>query len=240
MQAKNENEHKSKEFLQEMVSNISHQLKTPLAALSMYTEIIIDEPDQPDTVTSFAEKSMASLQRIEQLVGALLKMARLDAGSIVFDRKPIPVTELLEQAQAPFTTRAEVEGKRIVLSGPSDEILTCDFEWTSEAIGNLIKNALDHTERGGLIRIEWKHSPDMLRLSVSDNGCGITQDDIHHIFKRFYRSKHSSDHTGAGLGLPLAKAIVEGQGGTIAVVSTPHEGTFFTISFFTNLTESQG
>lgn len=240
LQAKNENEHKSKEFLQEMVSNISHQLKTPLAALSMYTEIIIDEPDQPDTVTSFAEKSMASLQRIEQLVGALLKMARLDAGSIVFDRKPIPVTELLEQAQAPFTTRAEVEGKRIVLSGPSDEILTCDFEWTSEAIGNLIKNALDHTERGGLIRIEWKHSPDMLRLSVSDNGCGITQDDIHHIFKRFYRSKHSSDHTGAGLGLPLAKAIVEGQGGTIAVVSTPHEGTSFTISFFTNLTESQG
>ena len=240
LQAKNENEHKSKEFLQEMVSNISHQLKTPLAALSMYTEIIIDEPDQPDTVTSFAEKSMASLQRIEQLIGALLKMARLDAGSIVFEKKPILVTELLEQAQASFTIRAEVEGKQIMLSGPPDEMLTCDFEWTSEAIGNLIKNALDHTGRGGLIHIEWKHSPDMLRLSVSDNGCGISQDDIHHIFKRFYRSKHSSDHTGVGLGLPLAKAIVEGQGGIISVVSTPCEGTTFTISFFTNLTESQG
>ena len=240
LQAKNENEHKSKEFLQEMVFNISHQLKTPLAALSMYTEIIIDEPDQPDTVTSFAEKSMASLQRIEQLIGALLKMARLDVGSIVFDKKPIPVMELLEQAQASFTTRAEVEGKRIVLSGAPDEMITCDFEWTNEAIGNLIKNALDHTGRGGLIHIEWKHSPDMLRLSVSDNGCGISQDDIHHIFKRFYRSKHSSDHTGVGLGLPLAKAIVEGQGGTISVVSTPCEGTTFTISFFTNLTESQG
>lgn len=240
LQAKNENEHKSKEFLQEMVSNISHQLKTPLAALSMYTEIIIDEPDQPDTVTSFAEKSMASLQRIEQLIGALLKMARLDAGSIVFDKKPISVTELVEQAQAPFTTRAEVEGKRIVLSGAPDEMITCDFEWTSEAIGNLIKNALDHTERGGLIHIEWKHSPDMLRLSVSDNGCGISQDDIHHIFKRFYRSRRSSDHTGVGLGLPLAKAIVEGQGGTISVASTPLEGTTFIISFFTNLTESQG
>ena len=231
LQAKNENEHKSKEFLQEMVSNISHQLKTPLAALSMYTEIIIDEPDQPDTVTSFAEKSM---------IGALLKMARLDAGSIVFEKKPILVTELLEQAQASFTIRAEVEGKQIMLSGPPDEMLTCDFEWTSEAIGNLIKNALDHTGRGGLIHIEWKHSPDMLRLSVSDNGCGISQDDIHHIFKRFYRSKHSSDHTGVGLGLPLAKAIVEGQGGIISVVSTPCEGTTFTISFFTNLTESQG
>ena len=240
LQAKNENEHKSKEFLQEMVFNISHQLKTPLAALSMYTEIIIDEPDQPDTVTSFAEKSMASLQRIEQLIGALLKMARLDVGSIVFDKKPIPVMELLEQAQASFTTRAEVEGKRIVLSGAPDEMITCDFEWTNEAIGNLIKNALDHTERGGLIHIEWKHSPDMLRLSVSDNGCGISQDDIHHIFKRFYRSKHSSDHTGVGLGLPLAKAIVEGQGGTISVASTPLEGTTFIISFFTNLTESQG
>ncbi len=240
LQAKNENEHKSKEFLQEMVSNISHQLKTPLAALSMYTEIIMDEPDQPDTVTSFAEKSMASLQRIEQLIGALLKMARLEAGSIVFEKKPILVTELLGQAQAPFATRAEVEGKQIMLSGPPDEMLTCDFEWTSEAIGNLLKNALDHTGRGGLICVEWKRSPDMLRISVSDNGCGISQDDIHHIFKRFYRSKHSSDHAGVGLGLPLAKAIVEGQGGTISVVSTPCEGTTFTISFFTNLTESQG
>ena len=240
LQAKNENEHKSKEFLQEMVSNISHQLKTPLAALSMYTEILLDEPDQPDTVASFAEKSMASIQRIEQLIGSLLKMARLDAGSILFDKKRLPVAELARQAQAPFVTRAGLEGKKIVLDGPPGEVLTCDPGWTSEAIGNLIKNALDHTRRGGQIRVEWKRFPDMLRITVSDNGCGIAQDDIYHIFKRFYRSRQSGDPAGVGLGLPLAKAIIEGQGGTISAASTPREGTTFTLSFFTSLTESQG
>ena len=240
LQAKNENEHKSKEFLQEMVSNISHQLKTPLAALSMYTEILLDEPDQPDTVASFAEKSMASIQRIEQLIGSLLKMARLDAGSILFDKKRLPVAELARQAQAPFVTRAGLEGKKIVLDGPTGEVLTCDPGWTSEAIGNLIKNALDHTRRGGQIRVEWKRFPDMLRITVSDNGCGIAQDDIYHIFKRFYRSRQSGDPAGVGLGLPLAKAIIEGQGGTISAASTPREGTTFTLSFFTSLTESQG
>ena len=101
------------------------------------------------------------------------------------------------------------------------------------AIGNIVKNALDHTQSGGTVHITWEHTPAMLRIFISDNGNGIAPEDIHHIFKRFYRSKHSLDTQGIGLGLPLAKSIVEGQGGIISVQSEINTGTIFTISFLT-------
>lgn len=109
------------------------------------------------------------------------------------------------------------------------------MEWTSEAIGNIVKNALDHTGSGGVIRITWEQTPAMVRISVTDNGDGIAPEDIYHIFKRFYRSKNIKNMktTGIGLGLPLAKSIVEGQGGVISVQSERHHGTTFTLSFLT-------
>lgn len=237
LQAKTENEQKAREFLKDMISSISHQLKTPLAALTMYTEIILEEPENSHTVSSFAGKSLQSLKRMEQLIQILLKMARLDSGSIVFDKKPCHVSELAEQAEAPFAERAEREGKQIVIEGAPDTVLFCDLGWTSEALGNLIKNALDHTQSGGMVQVKWEHAPDMLRLTVSDDGCGILPADIPHIFKHFYRSRNSSDKTGVGLGLPLAKAVVEGQGGLLSVSSEPGYGTVFIISFPAELTE---
>ena len=96
-----------------------------------------------------------------------------------------------------------------------------------------MKNALDHTDAGGHIQISWKRTPAMLQITVADDGSGIAPEDIHHIFKRFYRSSHSLDTTGVGLGLPLAKSIIEGQGGLISVQSTPGEETAFTLSFLT-------
>lgn len=241
LQAQNEREQHSKEFLKNMISDISHQLKTPLAALKMYMEIILEEPDNIEAVQKFSEKSMQSLERMESLIQSLLKVTRLDAGSIVFQKKTQLVTELVSCAVENLTTRAEKEGKQIIIEGDSGATLSCDLQWTGEAIGNLIKNALDHTECGGIICIEWKYSPSMLRLSVSDNGCGIAQEDIHHVFKRFYRSKkpgvpdNINTRKGVGLGLSLAKSIIEGQGGTLTVESTWGNGAAFTISFLTDL-----
>ena len=113
--------------------------------------------------------------------------------------------------------------------------MKCDPEWTKEAIGNLVKNALDHTKAGGIICISWEQTPGIFRLSVADNGCGIAEEDIHHIFKQFYRSSTSSDRQGAGLGLSLAKTILEGQGGNLSVESSPGEGSIFHMSFLTDL-----
>ena len=235
LQAKTETEHQAKEFLKKSISDISHQLKTPLAALTMYQEIIADEPEHPDTVREFSAKMSVSLKRMEYLIQAMLKITRLDTGNITFEKQNLPMAGLISQSIRELTTRAERESKQILVDGDARQQLVCDRDWTCEAIGNIVKNALDHTDPGGTVRIHWEHTPAMLRIFITDNGIGIAPEDIHHIFKRFYRSKRSLDTQGIGLGLPLAKSIIEGQGGIIAVQSDPGTGTTFTLSFLTEL-----
>lgn len=233
LQSQKETERKTKEFLKNTISDISHQLKTPLAALTMYQEIIENEPDNVETVKEFSDKIGTALKRMEQLILSMLKITRLDTGNIAFEQTPCTVKEVVENAINELTTRATHENKQVIVEGEHNQVIICDMDWTSEAIGNLVKNALDHTEPGGTIRITWEKSPTMLRIFVSDNGNGIGPEDIHHIFKRFYRSKSSLDTPGIGLGLPLAKSIIEGQGGFISVQSDLSKGTTFTISFLT-------
>lgn len=235
LQAKGDAEYKAKEFLKSTISDISHQLKTPLAALSMYNEIILEETDNPETITKFSIKTTAALERMEQLIQSLLKITCLDAGSITFEKAEYQVSEIVEKAIENLTTRALREEKQIIVNGQENEQLNCDLQWTSEAVGNIVKNALDHTNSGGHIRISWEKSPAMVRLKITDDGSGIASEDIHHIFKRFYRSRNSIDTQGVGLGLSLAKSIVEGQGGTLSVQSILNRGTTFILSFLTEL-----
>lgn len=227
-------EQKDREFLKNTISDISHQLKTPVAALNMYVEIMRDEPDKPELVREFSGKSMQSLERMGRLIQMLLKMTRIDAGSIVFEKRDAPVREIAARAAGDLQARAQAEKKRIVMEGDEKAVLCCDWEWTQEALSNLIKNGLDHTKEGGIVRIGWESTPLMLKLSVADNGSGIAPEDIHHIFKRFYRSKRALDRRGVGLGLPLAKAVFEGQGGMLSVTSAEGEGSVFEVLFLTN------
>ena len=235
LQSKNETEHKAKEFLKDTISDISHQLKTPLSALAMYQEIIESEPENAETVKQFAAKMGISLKRMEQLILSMLKITRLDTGSIVFEKKSCRLSELITHSVNELTTRAKNENKQIQIDGDGEQQLICDMEWTGEAIGNIVKNALDHTQAGGVVRITWDRTPAMFQIFISDNGSGIAPEDIHHIFKRFYRSKHSLDTQGIGLGLSLAKSIIEGQNGVISVQSELGAGTNFTLSFLTEL-----
>lgn len=224
--AREEAAQKAKDFLKDMVSDISHQLKTPLAALNMYMEIMMEDKE---AVEVFGEKAILSLERMERLTENLLKIVRFDAKTISFEKTPCDVGGLVRDAAEGFMTRAEKEGKQLFLEG-EETILNCDRSWTEEAVSNLIKNALDHTDRGDFVKISWEKSPVMIRISVEDNGSGISEEDIYHIFKRFYRSS-SSASGGSGLGLPLAKVIVEGQGGNLTVSSQEGKGSTFVISF---------
>ena len=199
----------------------------------MYQEIIESEPDNVETVKKFSTKTGIALKRIEQLIQSMLKITRLDTGNIVFEKRRCLVNEVIANAVNELTTRATNENKQIILEGNQEQFVVCDIDWTGEAISNLIKNALDHTESGGVIRITWENTPALLRIYISDNGNGIAPEDIHHIFKRFYRSKQSLDTPGIGLGLPLAKSIIEGQGGVISVESVINQGTTFILSFLT-------
>ncbi|MDE5699636.1 MAG: HAMP domain-containing histidine kinase [Lachnospiraceae bacterium] len=229
LQAQNETEQKAKIFLRNTISDISHQLKTPLAALSMYQEIMENEYDTPAVIQKFAAKTGLALKRMEQLIQSMLKITRLDTGNVVFEKKICSLSELISDAVSELTTRAVAENKTIMLDGSDTDLLSCDAAWTSEAISSIVKNALDHMHANGTVRITWEISPFTGIIRISDNGSGIAPEDIHHIFKRFYRSSQSSDTPGIGLGLPLAKSIIEGQGGTISLQSTLHVGTTFTL-----------
>lgn len=230
-----ENQRQTKEFLQDIISDVSHQIKTPLSALKMYHEIIESHKDDAATVSSFTEKSQREIKRMEDVIYTLLKLARLDAGIIQMEKSEENVSILMQDVLERFETWAEREHKTITLSGKEDVILLCDALWVSEAIGNIIKNALEHTENGGHIGVKWSQSPLMTQIEISDDGKGIHPEDLYNIFKRFYRSRLSSDVHGIGLGLPLAKSIVEAHSGTISVTSTPGTGTAFTLNFI-NLT----
>ena len=231
-----ENQRQTKEFLQDIISDVSHQIKTPLSALKMYHEIIESHKDDASAVSSFTEKSQREIKRMEDVIYTLLKLARLDAGIIQMEKAPENLSVHMQDVLERFETWAEREHKTITLSGKEDVVLSCDALWVSEAIGNIVKNALEHTENGGHIGVKWSQSPLMTQIEISDDGKGIHPEDLYNIFKRFYRSRFSSDVHGIGLGLPLAKSIVEAHGGTISVTSSLSAGTTFTLNFF-NLTD---
>ena len=237
LSAENEKALETKNFLKETISDISHQLKTPLSALTMYNEIIQSEiasdTGSGETALAFLEKSAASLARMEELIQTLLKATRLDAGSVLFEKQPWPVPDLAARALSQLLVRAGQEQKQILLTGDENVWVNCDLQWTGEALGNLVKNALDHTDCQGHISVSWEKLPESVRIFVADDGTGIDEKDIYYIFRRFYRASKKNSKScknGVGLGLPLAKSIIEGQGGTLSVQSRSGEGTTFTLT----------
>ena len=226
-----EEERRSKQFLKNTISDISHQLKTPLAALNIYNGLLQNEAADIPRIQEFTSLSETELDRIDALVQNLLKIAKLDAGSIVLDKKPENVGEMMKEVELHFAYRAEKEQKELSLSGEEDILLVCDRNWMLETVNNIVKNALDHTECGDTVEIKWKKSASVIQILVKDNGCGIHPEDIHHIFKRFYRSRFSKDKQGIGLGLSLAKMIIEAHNGMIEVKSELGKGSTFIISF---------
>ena len=226
-----ENEGREKQFLKNTISDISHQLKTPLAALTIYNDLMRDDSVTLDEVKEFAELSGQELCRTETLVQNLLKITRLDAGAIQMDKAIEPLPGMMQDLALQFSYRAKQEQKHYLFSGDPGAALLCDRDWMLEALGNLVKNAFDHTAAGDSICVLWQQSAGLVQIQVQDTGRGIHTEDLPHIFKRFYRSRFSNDTQGIGLGLPLAKSIVEANGGTLEVDSTLGRGSVFTASF---------
>ena len=233
-----DNEIQSKEFLKDTISDISHQLKTPLAALNIYNGLVQNEVEEhPEyenfsEIKEFAALSEQELDRMEMLIQQLLKMTKLDAGSVMFEKTQENVADMMKNIELHFAHRAKMENKKLILNGGEGAYLLCDRNWMTEAVSNLVKNAFDHTKEGDTITMEWSDSAALFQIKITDTGSGIHPEDIHHIFKRFYRSRFSKDTQGVGLGLPLAKAIIEAHDGTIEVDSELGRGTTFLLSFW--------
>lgn len=226
-----ENEQRSRNFLKETISDISHQLKTPLAALNIYNGLLQDEAEEYPAVREFVALSEQELDRIDTLVQNLLKITRLDADTMIMEKSSVNLADMIKDIELHFAFRARQEKKTVILSGSEDAVLFCDRDWMTEALGNIVKNALDHTLAGNRITVSWQQLPSAIRISIRDDGEGIHPEDIYHIFKRFYRSRFSTDIRGLGLGLPLAKAIIEAHDGNITVESSLGKGSTFTINF---------
>lgn len=232
-----EKEKHSRNFLKETISDISHQLKTPLAALQMYNEIILDEKTDNKVVEDFVQKSQRELLRMENLIQNLLKLAKLDAGTIVLEKNSRELNPFLEECRIVLITRAERENKKINLVCDPCIRMSFDEIWLGEALENIIKNALDHTSTNDQVEICGAENSLVTEITIKDNGAGIDPEDIHHIFERFYRSRYSKDRQGIGIGLALSKSIIEKHGGTITVQSEVGIGTMFHVIFpkLTNL-----
>ena len=223
-------ETQAKEFLKNTIADISHQLKTPLAALNIYNGLLQGEAADLPNIREFADLSEQELDRIETLVQNLLKITRLDAGTLVTQKALENVGDMMGEIEQHFSYRARQEQKTLQFSGPKTTMLFCDREWLVEAVSNLVKNALDHTGSGDSVSVAWRELPSQVRITVADTGSGIHPEDVYHIFKRFYRSRFSKDTQGVGLGLPLAKAIIEAHDGMIQVDSALGRGSVFTVN----------
>ena len=233
LNAQVQKEGQSREFLKNTISDISHQFKTPIAALNIYNGIMQTEAETGGlaTIREFAGLSEQELDRIETLVQNLLKITKFDAGTMVVEKRQENISEIMAEVEKHFAHRARQEEKQVVLSGSDAVSFSCDRSWILEALDNLVKNALDHTESGDSIWMTWEKSPSAVRMTVKDSGNGIHPEDLHHIFKRFYRSRYSQDTQGIGLGLPLVKAVAEAHGGSVSVDSRLGEGAAFVLLF---------
>lgn len=217
----------SKKQIRDAISDISHQIKTPLAALNLYNEIIKEEASD-ETIKEFTKLSEQELDRIETLIQ---KITKFDTGLIQLNREEENLFELMDYIKQRFLLRATREGKELILSRDNSIYFECDCDWIIEAISNVVKNAMDHTKVGDTIFIEWKRYSSIIQVSIKDNEEGIHPEDLHHNFKRFYRSRFSQDKQGIGLGLPLSRSTVEAHGGTIEVDSDLGNGTSIFLDF---------
>ncbi|WP_223067526.1 HAMP domain-containing sensor histidine kinase [Paenibacillus caui] len=224
-----EKEKQNRLFLKQLLTDVSHQLKTPLSAMAMYNEIMRDEHSDNEVIASFLQKSEGELERMHSLITNLLKLAKLDAGIIELKPSECKLNDLIRQAAESFEVRMAHEHKKLEIIAGGPVTYSCDKEWLLEAVSNLVKNAAEHTAAGNRIEIRLEEDPLMVRISVRDSGEGIHLDDINHIFKPFYRSRFSQNKQGTGIGLTLAKTIVDMHGGFISVESVIRKGTVFTV-----------
>ncbi len=218
-----------KKHLADSLADVAHQLRTPLTSAALILPLLENEPEEKERKKLLREAEGLFAQT-DWLLTSLLKLSRLDAGIIVFQRETIGVDSLLEAALRPFLISMELHGITLEKKIPSDVFLEGDFGWLSEAIQNIVKNCMEKTKDGGRIEIACRDTVLFTEITIHDNGAGFEAEELHHIFDRFYRGKKEGA-TGYGIGLALSRTIIKGQGGTITAKNHPQGGALFSICF---------
>jgi signal transduction histidine kinase len=219
---------KDKTELSNALSDISHQLKTPLTSMNIMIDLLADENLPDEKKNEFLDSIRAGLDRMEWLVLTLLKLARLDAGAVPLKKNDVLLSSLIEKSLVPMLIPMEIKNQSYSVQGEDINIF-CDFDWTVEAIGNIIKNAVENTPENGKIEILYGANPIYSYITVHDGGPGISKNDMPHLFKRFYRG-YNTGRDSAGIGLAMSLAIMRKQNGDIEAAND--NGGVFTLKFY--------
>ena len=218
-----------KKALSDALADISHQLKTPLTSMMVMNDLLGSEED-PDKRAQFLGVQSEQLDRMNWLVQTLLKLSKLDAGTIVMKPEEMKAEDLICEVLKPFEVQMDIKGIGCTHSA-DDVMIRCDRNWTIEAMQNIVKNCIEHMGEGGKLHLGTEETNIYTQIVIRDTGCGIAEEDIPHIFERFYKGKNAGKDS-VGIGLALAKSIMEGQHGDILVNSKEGEGTAFRVRFY--------
>ena len=220
---------RDKQTIQELVSDISHQVKTPIANIQMFTGILRQHQLTEEKRAEFLETMASQINKLDFLMQSLIKMSRLETGTFVLHMEEAPLHKTI--AQAISTVWAKADKKNIRLSADCAPSVTVqhDPKWTAEALGNILDNGVKYTPEGGSISVSVLPWQFYTRIDISDTGIGIHEEHYHDVFQRFYRAQETAAEEGVGLGLYLANGIITRQKGYISVKSNYKEGTTFSV-----------
>ena len=216
-------------FLNEVISDISHQLKTPMTSLIILNDLMYEDLPK-ETKIEFLDKIKSQLNRMEWLIKSMLKLSKVEAKVIDFEKKEVKVSELIKKSISPSLISMEIKNIELTVNGDENISYIGDINWSCEAFVNIIKNCIEHTDTNGKINISYEENPLYCEVVIKDSGEGIDKKDLPHIFKRFYKGKSSKDDS-VGIGLAMAKSIRESQNGDIYVKSEKNKGSEFHIIF---------
>lgn len=220
-----------KVYLADSIADISHQIRTPLTSINILLSFL-SKPDITEQRRSELIKEIDTLlSRIDWLISSLLKISKLDTGTVKLKKETVLVAELIKKAVAPIAIPIELREQDLDIQIHEESSFVGDLSWSVEAVENILKNSMEHTQKGGTISISAQENLIFTEIIISDNGPGIDSEDLPHLFKRFYKGKNSSNQS-IGIGLALARIIITSQNGTIKAENRKEGGAKFTIRFY--------
>ena len=226
-----ENFQKDKTTLKDSLSDISHQIKTPITSILIMLDNILSDENMPEDIKKdFIKDIKREIINIKFLVESILKLSKIDSNSIKFIKKEVFIKDIINEAVKNVSMLSELKNIEIIVSGDDSIKTICDLKWQVEAITNILKNCIEHSYENRKIYINYNQNNMYTELKIEDNGTGIDAKDLPHIFERFYKGKNSSSDS-VGIGLALSKSIIESNNGYIQVDSKLNKGTTFIIKY---------